>query len=55
MLQILGYILLIGIVIVVIKFGLALLMRCYIIGVIAFLCVGAITGVLIILGMMGQF
>ena len=54
MLQILGYILLIGIAIVVIKFGFALLMRCCVIGIIAFLWVGAITGALCIFGKMSS-
>ena len=54
MLQILGYILLIGIAIVVIKFGFMLVMRCCAIGIVAFLCVGAITGVLCIFGMMSS-
>lgn len=54
MLQILGYLLLIGIAIVVIKFGFALLMRCCVIGIIAFLCIGAITGALTIFGMMSS-
>lgn len=54
MLQILGYLLLIGIAIVIIKFGFALLMRCCVIGIIAFLWVGIITGTLSIVGKMSS-
>jgi hypothetical protein len=54
MLQILGYILIIGVAIVVIKFGFALLIRCCIIGILAFLWVGAITGALTIFGKMSS-
>ena len=54
MLQILGYILIIAIAIAVIKFGFALLMRCCIIGIVAFLWVGAITGALTIFGKMSS-
>ena len=54
MLQILGYLLLIGIAIVILKFGFALLMRCCVIGIIAFLWVGAITGALTIFGKMSS-
>lgn len=54
MLQILGYIFLIAIGFLVVKFGIFLIMRCCIIGIIAFLCVGMITGALAILGMMSS-
>lgn len=50
MLQILGYILLIGIAIFFIKFGFALLIRCCVIGIMAFLMVGTLMGVLTIFG-----
>ncbi|MBO4662461.1 MAG: hypothetical protein J5630_07160 [Bacteroidaceae bacterium] len=52
MLKILGYLLLIGIAILVLKFAFSFIMRCCILGIIAFLCVGAITGALSILGLM---
>lgn len=54
MLQILGYIFLIAIGFLIVKFGIFLIMRCCIIGIIAFLCVGMITGALAILGMMSS-
>lgn len=50
MLQILGYIFLIAIAIILIKFGYALLMRCCALGILAFLIVGCITGALSIVG-----
>ena len=50
MLQIIGYIFLIAIVIVLIKFGYALIMRCCAMGVIAFICVGMVVGVLALFG-----
>lgn len=50
MLQILGYIFLIGIAIVLIKFGYALIMRCCALGVVAFICVGMVVGVLALFG-----
>lgn len=52
MLQILGYILLIGIAIAVLKFGFAVALRLTLYGIVAFFCVGAVTGALTILGVM---
>ena len=52
MLQILGYIFLIAIVILLLKFGFALLIRCCAIGILAFFGVGFVTGALSILGFM---
>ena len=54
MLQILGYIFLIGIILVLVKFGFLLVIRCCVIGIIAFICVGAITGALTIFGIMNS-
>lgn len=50
MLQILGYLLLIGIAILLIKFSFYLLLRCCVGGILAFIFVGAITGALAIFG-----
>ncbi len=54
MLQILGYIFLIGIILVLVKFGFLLVIRCCAIGIIAFICVGAVTGALTIFGKMSS-
>jgi len=54
MLQILGYIFLIGIAIVLIKFGYALIMRCCALGVVLFICVGMVTGALALLGVVSS-
>ena len=50
MLQILGYLLLFGIVCAIIKFGILLILRCCTYGILAFCCVGCVTFVLFILG-----
>ena len=52
MLQILGYILLIGIALAIIKFGILLILRCCAYGITAFFSIGAITLILVILGFM---
>lgn len=50
MLQLLGYIFLIGLAILLLKFVYCLLMRCCALGIMAFIIVGCITGALAILG-----
>lgn len=50
MLEILGYLLLIGLAIFLIKFCLALIIRCCAGGILAFFCVGCVTGAFAIFG-----
>ena len=50
MLQILGYLLLIGLAILLLKFSFAILLRCCIGGILAFLIIGAVSGALCLLG-----
>ena len=50
MLQILGYLLLIGLAILLIKFCISIIIKCCVGGIIAFICVGAVCGALALFG-----